>query len=216
MKSAVTRTGARAGFTLIELLAVMLIIAILVAVLVQQLGDSERAVKTEKCRTDMLTLQSAIKAYATDNGSPPPSSFVPSQEVGNDGTNVGIEALVVALFSKGHNGGGLINDLKDRVINSDNDRSTKQLTDFGGRELFEIPDPWMNPIAYIERADYGVTNRRYLTVESATSQEIESIPLAFKNPTTGQYYANSEFQLISAGEDGRFGTEDDVTTFKRE
>ena len=209
-------SSARAGFTLIELLTVMLIIAILVAVLVTQLGDSTRAVMTEKCRTDLLTLQSAIKAYATDNGSPPPSSFAPAQEVGNDGVNVGIEALVVALFSKEYNAGGLLNELRDTVINSDNDRSTKQLTDFGNRDLKEIADPWGNPIAYIERADYGVTNRRYLTIESATGQEIESIPLAFKNPTTGQYYASSEFQLISAGEDGRFGTEDDITAFKRE
>ena len=42
------------------------------------------------------------------------------------------------------------------------------------------------------------------------------MPVAFKNPATGQDYAAQGFQLVSAGPDGRFGTEDDVTPFQRE
>jgi len=215
-ESVARESCARAGFTLIELLAVILILAILVSVLVVSLRDTSAAIMRKKAQTDLMQLESAVKAYERENGSAPPSSFVPAQEVGNDGVNVGIEALVVALWSKKYEAGGLLPDVRDHLINIDNDRSAKQLTDFGGRELFEIRDPWKNPIAYIEHSDYGITNRRYLTVETATGQEIESIPLAYKNPKTGQYYAVSEFQLISAGEDGRFGTEDDITPFERE
>jgi hypothetical protein len=141
---------------------------------------------------------------------------VPGQEVANDGTNVGIEALVVTLWSNKFEAGGLLNDVRDKLINSDGDRSTKQLTDFATRDLLEIADPWENPIAYIEKSDYAVTNRRYLTIDTETGQQVESIPLAFKNPATGQYYSALGFQLISAGPDGHFGTEDDITPFQRE
>jgi prepilin-type N-terminal cleavage/methylation domain-containing protein len=205
-----------AGFTLIELLAVLLILAILVGILVVSLRDTEAAARTEIAKQQLMELDGAIKHYMNEFGGAPPSSFQPAQEVGNDGTNVGNEALVAALWSKKYEAGGLLADVRDQLVNTDGDRSTKQITDFDTRELLEIVDPWKNPIAYIERSDYPQSNRRYMTYEVATGQEVESVPLAFKNPNTGQYYNAQSFQLISAGPDGRFGTEDDVTPFERE
>jgi prepilin-type N-terminal cleavage/methylation domain-containing protein len=204
------------GFTLIELLAVLLILSILVYVLISNLRDAEGTAKIEIARQHLMQLEAAVKAYQSENGAAPPSSFLPGQEVGNDGTNVGIEALVVTLWSKKYEAGGLLADQRDKLINSDNDNSSKQLTDFDKRDLLEIPDPWGNPVAYIEKSDYALTNRRYLTFDAETGQQIESVPLAFKNAATGQYYAAMGFQLISAGPDGRFGTEDDITPFQRE
>jgi hypothetical protein len=163
-----------------------------------------------------MKIGAALTSYQNDNGRVPPSSFQPGQEVANDGTNVGIESLVVALWSNKYEAGGVLPDLKDKLVNTDGDHSSKQLTDFDTRELLEIPDPWGNPIAYFEKSDYALTNRRYTTVEVESGQAVESIPLAFKNPTTGQYYSNDGFQLISAGPDGRFGTEDDITAFERQ
>ena len=71
-------------------------------------------------------------------------------------------------------------------------------------------------IAYIERGDYAQGNLRYQTLDGETGELVESVPTAFKNAATGQYYSAQGFQLISAGPDGRFGTEDDVTAFDRE
>lgn len=209
------RAPRRAGFTLIELLAVLLILSILVAFLVVQLGDTEAAARIQIAKQLLAKVRATAENYRNDNGAAPPSSFLPGQEVANDGLNVGAEALVVALWSKKYEAGGLLNDLRDGLVNSDGDRSTKQLTDFETRELLEIPDPWQNPIAYLERADYGLTNRRYRTLDSATGEEVESVAVAFKNPSTGQYYSAQGFQLISAGPDGRFGSEDDITDFDR-
>ena len=42
----------------------------------------------------------------------------------------------------------------------------------------------------------------------------ESSVHALKNPVTGQYFQNDKFQLISAGSDGYFGTEDDIANFE--
>ena len=110
----------------------------------------------------------------------------------------------------------LLEELRDKVINTDGDSSPRQLTDFGTRELKEIPDTWGNPIAYIERADYGLSNRPYRTRGADSQEETTSIPLAYKNKRTGQYFMAQSFQLISAGQDGLFGTEDDLTTFDRD
>jgi prepilin-type N-terminal cleavage/methylation domain-containing protein len=208
--------SARAGFTLIELLTVILILAILVGVLVYNLRDAEGAARLNIARQQLAKVEAAVKSYANEQGGAPPSSFVGGQEMGNDGVNVGIEALVAALWSNGYEAGGLLDDERDALVNTDGDSSPKKLTDFDTRELLEIPDPWGNPIAYIERADYGQTNRRYLTVDVETGETVESVPVAYKNAKTGQHYAAQGFQLISAGPDGRFGTEDDITTFDRE
>jgi len=212
MSRAPTRTG---GFTMVELLAVLLILTILVAVLVTNLRDAEGATKVQVAKQLLAKVGATVTSYQNENGAAPPSSFQPGQEVANDGSNVGIECLVVALWSKKYEAGGLLAEVRDKLVNTDGDRSTKQLTDFENRELLEIPDPWDNPIAYIERADYGLTNRNYRTIEVESGEEIESVPVAFKNPTTGQYFAAQGFQLISAGPDGRFGSEDDVTSFDR-
>ena len=204
------------GFTLIEILAVILILGILATILITQLGGAEQAAREQTTAQKMAKIEAAIEHYAREFGGYPPSSFQGDQEVSNDGTNVGNEALVVTLWSKKWNAGGLLDDVVDQLVNVDEDSTTRQLTDFGNRALLEIPDDWGNPLAYIERTDYAVTGRPYVTYDGETGLELESAPSAFKNPATGLYYNAQRFQLISAGPDGEFGTEDDITTFDRE
>ena len=206
----------RAGFTLVELLAVILILSILVWALTKGLFEAMGTTKLQTTRQLLAKLGAAAEHYQREQGKYPPSSFEPGQEVANDGRNVGIEAFVVAMFSKKFEAGGLLEDVRDTLVNTDADSSPRQLTDFATRELLEVPDAWGNPVAYLERTDYTATNRRYLTLEAETSQEVESAPVAFKNARTGQFHAAQTFQFISAGEDGRFGTDDDITTFERE
>jgi prepilin-type N-terminal cleavage/methylation domain-containing protein len=215
MKHASTRR-ARAGFTLIELLAVILILSILATILVTQLRSSEEAARAQATAQLLVELEGALHHYENEFGRFPPSSFAPDQDVSNDGENVGAEALVVALWSRGFNAGGLLEKHKDRLINSDGDSSSRQLTDLGNRQLFELPDLWENPIAYIERADYGLAGRFYRTYLPGTGEESRSVPLAFKNPRTGLFFQADSFQLVSAGPDGLFGSEDDITTFERD
>ncbi|MEQ1891912.1 MAG: type II secretion system protein [Planctomycetota bacterium] len=210
------RRNDRAGFTLVELLAVILILSILVWALTKGLFEAMSTTKLQTTRQQLAKLGAAAELYQRELGKYPPSSFEPGQEVANDGKNVGIEAFIVALFSKKFEAGGLLEDVRDTLVNTDADTSPRQLTDFGTRELLEVPDAWGNPVAYIERSDYSATNRRYLTVDAATNEEVESAPVAYKNARTGQYYSATSFQFISAGEDGRFGTDDDITTFERD
>lgn len=205
----------RAGFTLIELLAVLLIVGILASILVTQLGGAEESARIQTTRQSLSELRAVIDQYANEFGDAPASSFTEEQGVANEGTNVGAEALVVALWSRGWEAGGLT-DLEDGLVNTDLDASSKALTDFATRDLLEIPDAWSNPIAYIHRRDYDARPREYVTLDPVTGEEIRSAAAALENPTTGRWYRHGSYQLVSAGPDGRFGTEDDVTDFDRE
>ncbi|MEW6072487.1 MAG: prepilin-type N-terminal cleavage/methylation domain-containing protein [Planctomycetota bacterium] len=210
------RRAKRAGFTLIELLAVILIIGILATILITQLGGAEDAANVQTTKQKLGTLEVVLDAYDRDKGDYPSSTFTADQGVANDGLNVGIEALVVALWSNGYEAGGHLGDEVDRLQNVDGDFSGTSLTDFGTRGLFEIADAWGNPLAYFHHRDYEVKDRPYLTHHPDTGAEIQSAPRAFFNAATGRYYAHDSFQLISAGEDAIFGTPDDITKFDRE
>lgn len=205
----------RAGFTLIEILAVMLILSILVTLLVTQLGGAEDVARVELTRQRLAVVGAAADHYENEFGDYPPSTFGEESGVLNDGTNVGIEAFVVALWSAGWDAGGVLSDLADQLVNSDDDVSPRSLTDFETRALLEIPDAWGNPIAYFHRRDYALANREYATVDPASGVPLASAPRAFENPVTGRYYQATRYQLISAGPDGAFGTEDDITAFDR-
>lgn len=202
------------GFTLIELLAVILIIGILAGILLTQLGGAEDAAKSSAARNLLSQITAACDHYEDAFGDYPPSSFSDEQGVDNGGTNVGVEALVVALWSKGYDAGGLLGDVKDGLGNLDGDNSAQTLTDFGTRGLLEILDPWGNPIAYLHRRDYEQKGRLYLTIDNETGEEVRTAALARKNATTGTFYRESKFQLLCAGIDGRFGTEDDIANFE--
>lgn len=210
------RAGETSGFTLIEILAVVLIIGILAAILVSQLAGVDEAARVQSTAQKLAVLEAAIDAYANEFGDHPASSFDAAQGVPNDGTNVGVEALVVALWSNGWEAGGLLPDEADELANTDHDAAPRRLTDFPNRDLLELVDDWGNPLAYLHRRDYEQKGRAYVTLDPTTGAEIHSHPDAFKNPATGRFYRHTTYQLVSAGPDGRFGTDDDITTFDRD
>ncbi|MCP4069060.1 MAG: hypothetical protein GY741_12335, partial [Phycisphaeraceae bacterium] len=125
-------------------------------------------------------------------------------------------ALVVAMWSNKYDAGGNLTEEADRLENVDGDFSGRSLTDFGTRGLFEIVDTFGNPIAYIHRRDYEKKDRRYMTIDPESGEELQSAPRAFYNEKLGQYFAYRKYQLISAGPDAEFGNEDDITAFERD
>ena len=122
----------------------------------------------------------------------------------------------MALWSKGWEAGGLLQDEADQLTNTDQDASPRQLSDFPTRDLLELVDDWQNPVAYIHRRDYESEPQSYVTMDPDTGLEVISQASAYKNSTNGRFYRHTGFQLISAGSDGRFGTPDDITTFDRD
>ena len=201
----------RAGFTLIELLAVILILSLLMAFLLPNLFAGGEAVGANATRTFLSQLSAEIDAYEREVGEFPRSTFPKDLEPKPTDVNMGIEALLIALLpadgSYEANG-----EYDERLINTDTDDTKRSLTRFAKSDVFELRDHWDNPIAYLRSRDYarGCVYRVYSSVEDAW---VEQRVTAAINPTTGDPYRSRSFQLISAGSDGVFGTEDDIGNF---
>lgn len=203
------RRAPRAGFTLIEILAVIVILALLAGALLTAYAPLTGSVEIETQRKDLLMISAAIESFENDEGDYPPSTFPTARLADGGGMNRGIECLVSYLWSDGREGLGLD---ADTLVNTDGDRARQSVSDLGTRDLLEIVDQWNNPVAYIHNADYG-GEFTYITWDEQ-GQEIESVVRARQNPNTKSYYKRMGFQLISAGPDGLFDTDDDVTNFQ--
>lgn len=198
------------GFTLIELLAVLVIISILLVVLLPRIaGWSERA-KEKTTKGWLVQLAAAIGEYEDRFGDYPPSHFLEKWGTSPNLTNMGGETLVLSMWSPEWTGTSLPDD---RFVNTDNDESKKSLSRIPKASLLELKDEWGNPIAYFHRRDYGRQDK-YIVLPNDSEGDEESTVRALKNPVTGQYYQHDRFQLISAGADGVFGTEDDIANFQ--
>ncbi|MBK7641754.1 MAG: prepilin-type N-terminal cleavage/methylation domain-containing protein [Planctomycetes bacterium] len=197
-----------AGFTLIELLGVIVILGILFAFLVPILGKSEDTARIMTAKARLEELRSAIAEYETKMGDYPSSSWKDEWGSPPNTTNIGAEALVIQLF--GTQWQTTLSE--DLLSNTDSDESRKALARFPKASLFEIKDPWGNPIAYSHRRDYEHP-QVYLLQDPHTDELGESTFKAHKNEKTGEYWMPKKFQLVSAGPDAEFGTDDDITAW---
>jgi len=203
-------SAARAGFTLLELMAVIVILGILIAVLVPHLGRAGEEAKARATSAFLMQIDTALSEYNNQFGDYPPSTFLETWGAAPNNSNLGAETLVLCLWSPEWNGTSLS---EDRLVNTDNDETKKPIARFGKPSLFELKDEWGNPIAYFHHRDYGRQDV-YVTKDPVTGEMRDSTVKAQTNPLTKNYFNPNTYQLISAGEDGEFGTEDDIGNWK--
>ncbi|MHC4945560.1 MAG: prepilin-type N-terminal cleavage/methylation domain-containing protein [Planctomycetota bacterium] len=195
------------GFSLIEILVVITIIGLLIAIS----GGAYHKYITQGERAKTRALITELEEYAGDyndrRGDFPPSSLKHLGLATTGSTdNEGIEAFVQALFASSYDGHRP--DSTSDLINSDGDEADKKISLFGERALFEFQDAWGNPVIYIRHTDYKKSFFYWILEESIGVH-------ALKNPETGTYYRFESCQIISAGPDGLFDTEDDIANFER-
>lgn len=208
------QSAARAGFTLIEMLAVLLIIGILFTFLVGSVMRSGEVVKSSSTRTFLETVSASLDEYENQMGDYPPSSFPAKLDPKPSKMNMGIEMLVISLWpADGKFASGEVRE--ERLCNADGDNTNYSLTSYTSADCFELADDWGNPVAYIHRRDYS-KRFTYLAFDLDLGEYTEQTVQARKNPRTGDPYNRSQFQLISAGEDGVFGNVDDLANFQIE
>lgn len=208
-----TARASRAGFTLVEILAVIIIIAVLVAFLIPNLLAGRDSVDIGATKTFLDQVSSEIESYERQEGKFPASTFPKDMDPKPSTTNMGIEALVIALMpADGSYNAAAAYD--DKLCNTDSDNTKRSLTRFTSADAFEIKDSWDNPIAYLHRRDYE-KGCAYLTFVEDEADFLEQKVTAAVNPTTGDPYRLDSFQLLSAGPDGLFGTDDDIGNFSR-
>jgi len=194
-----------AAFTLLEIMIVLLIIGILSAVLLITGGKLFQQSKGHETSIRLQQLTVLIEEFRTIEGRYP-GDALPAQGVANK-INSNSEALFLALFHPDYTG---TRPDQNWLGNGDEDATTRNLTLLPGRELFEIEDSWGNPILYFESLHYGSS----VSVRTVADGEVWTEDVsARRNPVTGGWERPNSFQLLSAGEDGRFLTEDDLGNF---
>ncbi|MSR74905.1 MAG: type II secretion system protein [Planctomycetes bacterium] len=213
----------RAGFSLVELLVVMAILSVLGGLAVIGLPRMLRAGDKSLMENVILQLDAALQSYEADskNGDYPPT-LLDSDEFPGVGQrinldNCGNESIVLCLNRRGHASRFDIEGMKGvSYTNIDADRTQAVLTSFSNddRELYELVDVWGMPIAYFHHRDYGVVESRDLGRTSGVEDLVKAV--AWTNPKTRNFYQRDKFQIISAGPDMKFNTEDDITNFERE
>jgi prepilin-type N-terminal cleavage/methylation domain-containing protein len=200
--------GNRHGFTLLELMIVMVIISLLGAAFLVISGRVFGQAKERQCRSRLQQMAVMIEAYRTAEGVYPDDRL--PRDVTANAQNSSSEALYLAFFNPKYLG-ELPN--QDWLVNTDGDQTTKTLTRLDTRDLWEIGDVWGNPVVYLESLHYAESsNLAYLAGPEEEMPEEQGVE-ARRDPRTGGYEEPGKFQLISAGEDGIFGTEDDITHY---
>ena len=199
------------GFSLIELLVVITIIGILAGLGMTMLGGAQRDAEEQTCKATILSLTSALDSYKNDrrHGAFPPTSLEGKKGLGKlmNRTNMGAESLFVALSSPSFKGDKPAEEMgDDSFANLDEDQSQKSMTVFGATDLFSFLDPWGNPFAYFNAADYADPKLRSYRMESGDDVTVRP----WKNTKTKSYFQPTSYQLFSAGPDGEFNTEDDI------
>lgn len=207
-----SQPGARAGFTLLEMIAVIVIIGILMIVLLPRLLGTSKTAQEQLVRASLVELGAAIDEYEHKFGDYPPSSWPDAWGTAPNSTNVGAECLVQSLWSNEWGGTSLSDD---RFVNLDDDESKKPLSRLPVTKLFELKDAWDNPIAYVHRRDYG-KQLAYVTKDGETGELVDGLVSSAVNPVTKGPRNPNKYQLISAGLDGRFGTDDDLGNWTAE
>ena len=196
------------GFTLLELMIVMIIISVLGAAFLVVSGRVFSKSAERKCRARLQSLAVMIEAYRTAEGVYP-DDLLPDG-VSTNSVNEGSESLFAAFFHPEYLG-ELPN--QDWLVNTDGDLASRTLTRLSARELFEIGDTWGNPIAYFESLHYAeARNVIYASGPEEDPAEEQQVQPR-RDARTGGFEEPGRFQLVSAGEDGIFGTEDDLTHY---
>lgn len=183
-------------------MVVIVIVGVLMGALLVSGGELFRDAKSKETRVRLDTLATMIAEYRQIMGVYP-TDRLPSG-VNNGPMNAQAEALFVELFSDAYSGQ---RPSQEWLVNSDADTVARSLTILPSRELFEIGDAWENPILYFESLHYDTPAQ---VMAGLDLDYLEQTAAAAKSEKTGAYLQPSGFQLISAGLDGEFGTDDDI------
>ncbi|MFT7517400.1 MAG: prepilin-type N-terminal cleavage/methylation domain-containing protein [Myxococcota bacterium] len=196
----------QAGFTLMELMIVLLIIGILSASFIAFGGNSLEKGKIKAAKANLHAISAMIESYRSVEGEYP-TDYLPTNIAANS-INDRSEALYLALFDAEYTGQ---RPSQEWLINTDGDEASRNTTVLGTRELFELGDEWDNPIVYFDSLHY---NDRKVTLVLAGEGFIDEQEVnPHRNERTKSFSKPSSFQLVSAGPDGEFGTDDDIFSF---
>lgn len=209
MADATTGRRARAtGFTLIELLIVISILGLLAAVLLPNIIGTQEAAKETSTNGTMLQLQTGCQTFSNEHGYFPPDDLRHPEGATkqpwkpDNGINTGIESLVCFL-SLQKRGGHDLAGMAELLTNTDRDDHGVEQPLLRQRGRLEVADAWGVPMAYFGKANMD-------KAQQIQPPEGDAQPAKAKKRADGSFHGAGKYQLLSAGRDGTFGTEDDI------
>jgi hypothetical protein len=156
----------------------------------------------------MLRLQTGCETFSRKHGYFPPDDLKSPEAASklnwkaDNGQNTGIESLV-AFLSQSTRDGADLSDLGDRLTNTDKDDHGAELPVLKRKDRIELADAWGMPLCYF--GQFGMEKQQLVT-----SPEGDPLPAKAARRDDGAYHGAGKYQLLSAGKDGVFGTEDDL------
>jgi prepilin-type N-terminal cleavage/methylation domain-containing protein len=199
------------GFTLIELLVVITIIGLLTVALLPQINKVMGQGDSAATQARIELLRAMIEKYNNREGEYPPSDFAKALKgvkVKADPTNMGIECLLIHLHQKSLGANFSLEDKPDWLKNTDADDNGAEIPTLRTTKKLEVVDAWHNPLVYFRADSYRKPQEVMFGDEEGAGAGSIAAVSAMKDDRG--YLASQKYQLISAGEDGEFGTDDDV------
>ena len=200
-------TGKQHGFTLMEMMIVLVIIGLLAATFATVGGSLFVKSKERAAKARLQSLAVMLESYRVLEGEYPDDRLPAG--VTTNRHNEHSEALFLALFDPEYT---VERPSQEWLVNTDGDGSGRARTMLASSELFEIGDEWGNPIVYFDSLHYG--NKLGAVVMAGDGFFEEQTVSPGRNQRTGSFSEPSSFQLVSAGPDGQFGTDDDIFSYK--
>jgi len=129
----------------------------------------------------------------------------------DNGTNMGIESLVFFLSQKGSAGIDL-SEHEGWLENTDADDHGTTMQRLGRTTRVEVVDAWGTPMAYFSSvsqvAGFDKVQKVMLPGEAGAGEVVDA--KAWKR-ADGGFLGAGKYQIVSAGKDRVFNTDDDVT-----
>ncbi len=198
------------GFTLIELLVVIGILGVLAVAFLPDIIGGQATSDREEARVRMQRLQSAADRYENKLGHYPPDDLNdPLKKLklkADNGVNTSIESFVVfvseARVDLSQNSGWL--------GNTDSDQNGREIKGLGQSKRLEMLDPWGNPIAYFSAFTGGMSKTQKIQLGETFGGSVVRAK-AWSAEAGGPPLGGKKCQFVSAGQDGQFNTDDDIT-----
>jgi len=186
------------GFTLIELLVVISILSLLVVTFFPAIWESRQEADAVATHGRMMLLDKGIEACSSQHGFYPPDNLIHPDPQSNfavskdNGINTGIESLV--MFLSQDRGG--VDLSKQRGWLADTDKDNHK----------EIVDARGTPFAYFSSTTAGSFEQPQRIRLPDDAGDIPAVDWKGPEGPLGQ----RKYQMVSAGKDRIFNTEDDV------